>query len=165
MKRTELKRTPFRRKPAKPRSRAVKLAHKRKAAKNKVVKENDQILRALALMRDGRCVVPDCEHPMNKLEVSHIYPKGEAQFPHMRWILENVEIRCVGHHKFLPGSPHNDAGGWGIWVMQLPRKRMNLLKREAARRGLVKVDRAFIDQWNVDLRAAYLRATGSAWGE
>jgi len=146
----------------KPVSRSVKLAHDRARSKRKLIQENDSILRALALMRDGRCVVPDCKTPLDNLQMSHIYCKGK--YPHMRWLLDNVEIRCAGDHKFKKGSPHGDPAGFALWLIHLPLKRMVGLHEEAARLD-IKVDPSFIKGWNDALREEYRRATGSRWGE
>ena len=146
----------------KPVSRSVKLARERSRGKRKLIQENDSILRALALMRDGRCVVPDCKTPLDNLQMSHIYCKGK--YPHMRWLLDNVEIRCAGDHKFKKGSPHGDPAGFALWLIHLPLNRMVGLHEQAARLD-IKVDPSFIQGWNDALREMYRRATGSKWGE
>ncbi len=140
-------------------SRSVKLARERSRSKRKLIQENDSILRALALMRDKQCVV--C-HGTNNLQVSHIYPKGK--YPHMRWLMENVEIRCAGDHKFKKGSPHGDPAGFAMWLIHLPLSRMVFLHEQAALLN-VKVDPSFIRGWNDALREMYRRATGNKWGE
>jgi len=140
-------------------SRGVKLARARAKTKRQLVKENDQILRALALMRDEQCVV--C-HTHDNLQVSHIYCKGK--YPHMRWLMENVEIRCAGDHKFKKGSPHGDPAGFAMWLIHLPLSRMVFLHEQAALLS-VKVDLSFIRGWNDALREMYFRAAGSRWGE
>lgn len=145
-----------------------------KAEDHRLTKENDQILRALALMRDKRCVVPDCPHPLDNLQISHIYPKGKNNgakggYPWMRWLLPNVEMRCAWHHKFAPGSPHNDAGGFQEWChYHLPTWRQEYLAMEAMRREQnPKPDTGleFKLSENARLKEMYLKETGSHWGE
>ena len=143
----------------KPVSRSVKLAHDRAKSKRKLIAENDSILRALALMRDGQCVV--C-HTTVGLQTSHIYCKGK--YPHMRWLLDNVEMRCAGDHKFKKGSPHGDPAGFALWLIHLPLSRMVFLHEQAELLS-VKVDLSFIKGWNEALREMFRRATGSRWGE
>lgn len=143
----------------KPVSRSVKLARDRAKSKRKLILENDSILRALALMRDGQCVV--C-HTTIGLQTSHIYCKGK--YPHMRWLLDNVEMRCAGDHKFKKGSPHGDPAGFALWLIHLPLKRMVGLHEQAARLD-VKVTPDFINDWNEYLREEYWRTSGNVWGE
>lgn len=140
-------------------SRSVKLARERSRSKRKLIQENDSLLRALALMRDEKCVV--C-HTTENLQVSHIYPKGK--YPHMRWLMENVEIRCAGDHKFKKGSPHGDPAGFAMWLIHLPLSRMVFLHEQAELLN-VKVDPSFIRGWNDALKEMYRRATGNKWGE
>lgn len=133
--------------------------HKRALAKSRLIKECDAIVRALALERDGRCVVPECLHPMEHLQVSHIYPKGK--YPLLRFDLDNVEIRCAGHHMFMKGSPHGDPAGFAAWLFRLPRKRMAHLQHEAGKIG--KADILWLRQTHQDLLAAYLQKFGTPW--
>lgn len=171
MKRTELKRhtplrskaplkhTPWKRTPDEIRAAHYVREHQRALAKRKLIKECDAIVRALALERDGRCVVPDCKHPMDNLQVSHIYPKGK--YPLLRFDLDNVEIRCAGHHKFQKGSPHGDPAGFAMWLNGLPRKRMAHLQREAAKIG--RADILWLRQTYQDLLTAYEQTFGTPW--
>jgi 5-methylcytosine-specific restriction endonuclease McrA len=142
----------------KPVSWAVKLEHQRRAAKNKIIAENDAILRALALMRDGHCVVCGTT---NHLQVSHIYAKGK--YPEMRWLLDNVEIRCAGDHFYKKGSPHGDPAGFHEWLSHYPLTAL-YLQTQAARTD-VKVTLEFIEQSNADLREQFFKAADSKWGE
>jgi hypothetical protein len=142
-------------------------ARKRKADKaedHRLTIENDQILRALAIMRDGRCVIPDCPHPLDGLQMSHIYAKEQVRYPWMRWMLPNVEMRCCWHHKYGPGSPHNDAGGFAGWVRTLPTWRTEYLALEAKGKREGK-SLEFKRETNAALRQQFLKTAGSAWGE
>ena len=181
MVRTALRRTAFKRKLKSGSSEGDKrirkpltpAARKRKTEKSeaiRLIKENDQILRALAIRRDGRCVIPDCPHPLEYLQMSHIYPKGEnatgrGGYPLMRWVLPNVEMRCSWHHKYAPGSPHNDAGGFAAWTRTLPAERTELLELVARSKGKFPFDLEFKRSENVRLREQFFTATGNQWGE
>lgn len=154
----------------KPLSPAAKQRKADKTEDNRLTKENDQILRALAIMRDGRCVIPDCPHPLEYLQMSHIYPKGEnatgrGGYPLMRWLLPNVEMRCSWHHKYAPGSPHNDAGGFAAWIRTLPTWRTEYLELEAMNKGKFPFDLQFKQYENVRLRQQFFTTTGNKWGE
>lgn len=154
----------------KPLSPAAKQRKSDKSEGIRLTKENDQILRALALMRDGRCVIPDCPHPLEYLQMSHIYPKGEnatgkGGYPLMRWLLPNVEMRCSWHHKYAPGSPHNDAGGFAAWIRTLPTWRTEYLELEAMNKGKFPFDLQFKQSENVRLRQQFFAQTGGKWGE
>ena len=109
-------------------------------------------------MRDGHCVVCGTT---NHLQVSHIYAKGK--YPEMRWLLDNVEIRCAGDHFYKKGSPHGDSAGFHEWLSHYPLT-VQYLQEQAARTD-VKVTLEFIEQANRELRAQYLKAAGSQWGE
>ena len=148
----------------KPPTPAAKRRKADKAEDHRLTRENDQILRALAIMRDGRCVIPDCPHPLDGLQVSHIYPKEQKMYPWMRWLLPNVEMRCVWHHKWSPGSPHNDAAGFHEWLSQLPAWRTEYLALEAANKRDGK-SLEFKRETNKTLREQYFKTTGSKWGE
>lgn len=142
-------------------------AKQRKADKTegiRLTKENDQILRALAIMRDGRCVIPDCPHPLDTLQMSHIYAKEQKQFPWMRWMLPNVEMRCAYHHKWSNDSPHNGAAKFHEWLNTLPTWRTEWLKLEAANKRDGK-SLEFKRSENVRLREQFFTTTGNKWGE
>ena len=142
-------------------------AKKRKADKaegNRLTVENDQILRALAIMRDGRCVIPDCPHPLDGLQMSHIYAKEQKMFPWMRWLLPDVEMRCAWHHKWSPDSPHNGAAKFREWLNRLPAWRTKYLELEAANKRDGK-SLEFKRETNKNLREQFFKATGNKWGE
>lgn len=136
-----------------------------KAEDNRLIKENDQILRALAIMRDGRCVIPDCKHPLDELQMSHIYAKEQKQFPWMRWLLPNVEMRCAYHHKWSNDSPHNGAAKFREWLNHnLPTWRLEYLELESMSKRDGK-SLEFKRSENARLREMYFKTTGSQWGE
>ncbi len=142
-------------------------ARKRKSDKTedrRLTIENDQILRALAIMRDGRCVIPDCPHPLDGLQMSHIYAKEQKMFPWMRWLLPNVEMRCVWHHKWSPDSPHNGAAKFREWLNRLPTWRTEYLELEANNKRDGK-SLEFKRSENGLLRAQFFTTTGNKWGE
>lgn len=158
------------RKVKKPLAPAAKQRKSDKAEDHRLIIENDQILRALAIMRDGRCVIPDCPHPLEHLQISHVYPKGEGNgckggYPLMRWLLPNTEIRCVWHHKWAPGSPHNDAGGFAAWMRTFSTQRIGYLELEALNKGKHPFDLDFKRSENVRLREQFFITTGNQWGD
>ena len=143
---------------------AAKRRKSDKAEDHRLIIENDQILRALAIMRDGRCVIPDCPHPLDGLQMSHIYAKEQKMYPWMRWLLPNVEMRCVFHHKWSPGSPHGDPAGFREWLNRLPAWRTEYLELEKMnKRDGKSLD--FKRETNAILREQFLKTTGSKWGE
>ena len=151
-----MKRTPLKRKPSKKTKRTAQ--QKRAMEKRKCIRECDAIVRALALARDGGCVV--CGSKDN-LQVSHIYPKGK--YPLMRFDLDNVEIRCAGHHKFLRGSPHGDPAGFAEWLATLPEERLARLRWEAQFIG--RADILWLRQTHEGLLEGYKATFGVEWGE
>lgn len=139
-------------------SRGIQRQRERRRAKRLVADENDKILRALALMRDEHCVVcGGTDH----LQVSHIWCK--QKYPHMRWLLENVEIRCAGDHFYKKGSPHGDPAGFARWLEEhLPEKRKKLLYRES--QNVVEVTTEYAEEVNAKLKKKYLQQAGAEWG-
>jgi hypothetical protein len=148
----------------KPLTPAAKQRKSDKAEDHRLIVENDQILRALAIMRDGRCVIPDCPHPLDSLQMSHIYAKELKMYPWMRWLLPNVEMRCVWHHKWAPGSPHSDPAGFHAWLSKLPVERTEYLALEAVNKRDGK-SLEFKRDTNRELRGQYLKVAGLPWGK
>jgi hypothetical protein len=148
----------------KPLTPAAKRRKADKAEDRRLTIENDQILRALAIMRDGHCVIPDCPHPLDSLQMSHIYAKEQKQFPWMRWMLPNVEMRCAYHHKWSPDSPHNGAAKFREWLNGLPTWRLEYLELESANKRDGK-SLEFKRSENVRLREQFFTTAGNKWGE
>ena len=126
--------------------------------KRQCIRECDAIVWALALARDGGCVV--CGSKEN-LQVSHIYPK--SKYPLMRFDLNNVEIRCAGHHKFLRGSPHGGPAGFAERLATLPEERLAWLHWEAQFIG--RADILWLRQTHEGLLEGYKATFGVEWGE
>ena len=162
----EVEETPRRKvkKVKKPLTPAAKKRKSDKAEDHRLIIENDQILRALAIMRDGHCVIPDCPHPLDGLQMSHIYAKEQKMFPWMRWLLPNVEMRCTWHHKWSPDSPHNGAAKFREWLNRLPSWRTEFLELESANKRDGK-SLEFKREANGLLREQYFKVAGSKWGE
>jgi len=160
MTRTELRRTPLRRTALRKSSRSSEGGIAKVAAQHVTVKTLDSIARDICMVRDsGHCVV--CPATEN-LEASHIFPKGI--YKSMRWLTENIEMRCHDDHQVNSGAPHADpklCQEW--WQQHLSPARWQYLVRSS--QLLVKVTPWYRDTEFKRLKFEYLDLAGHPWGK
>jgi hypothetical protein len=167
VKKTQLKRTGFKRSGKGP-SQGVLNARRRRAAEKKVYKENETIwsllvkLRAHMTSEKPGTQMELLEHPSRQLNSHHFYRK--ELYPSLRWEVRDGIAIYSWQHVLARGSAHDDPATFDAWAIPYMKKRGDFAYLDERRQTPGKVGPLQIADANIALRKLYLKQTGREWG-